>query len=42
MSNFIIQKFIFLASKNYTVKNPKMDSIMDTKVFHSSLQMPQH
>jgi hypothetical protein len=35
-----MQKFIFLACRKYTVKTPKMDFIMDTKMFHSNLQMP--
>ncbi len=29
-----------MACRKYTVKTPKMDFIMDTKMFHSSLQMP--
>jgi hypothetical protein len=42
MSNFINTKVYIFGLKKYTVKNPKMDSIMDIKMFHSNLQMPAY
>jgi len=37
---FYKYKSFFLACRKYIVKNPKINIIMDTKVFHSNLQMP--